>query len=369
MWRFFWTCQAAMCLGRQENGCATLAAPTRSLASARMPLPKSRTKLRNMANRPTPPPEEKSDLGLGRVVSNSRGNRLLNADGSFNVIREGLPWSQAGSLYHDALTTTWPRFLLWTSMVYVGINLVFALCFLMLGADVLAGPGVASLGGRFGQAFFFSVQTFATIGYGSIVANGVLGNTIVTIEALIGLLAQALITGLLFARFARPTMLLQFSSMMLVSPFNAGTGLMFRIANKRRNELIEMEAQVTFSILEEGVGGIGRRYYPLTLERRTVNYFPLAWTIVHPITEDSPLFGLSEAQLDAREAEVMVLLQGTDDTFATRVSSRRSYRSDEIVWGAKFSSVFNESRADGRVAMDLRKLDRYEPAPIAGASR
>jgi inward rectifier potassium channel len=317
-----------------------------------------------MANRPTIPQEEKSDLGLGRVVSNTRGKRLLNADGSFNVIREGLPWSQAGSLYHDALTTTWPRFLMWTAVVYVGINLVFAACFLLLGSDALAGPGVSSLGGRFWQAFFFSVQTFATIGYGSIVANGVMGNAIVTIEALIGLLAQALITGLLFARFARPTMSLQFSSMMLVAPFNDGTALMFRIANKRRNELIEMEAQVTFSILEDGVGGLGRRYYPLTLERRTVNYFPLAWTIVHPIIADSPMFGLTEAQLDEREAEVLVLLQGTDDTFATRVSARRSYRSDEIVWGAKFSSAFSASRTDGRVAMDLRKMDLYAPASL-----
>ncbi|MBL0171113.1 MAG: hypothetical protein IPP90_10330 [Gemmatimonadaceae bacterium] len=320
-----------------------------------------------MSGPATNPQEEKGDLGLGRVVSNTRGRRLLNPDGSFNVVREGLPWSQAGSVYHDALTTTWPKFLAWTAVVYLGINLFFAVCFLVLGPDVLSGAGVAALGGRFWQAFFFSVQTFATIGYGSIIANGVAGNMVVTIEALIGLLAQALITGLLFARFARPTMSLQFSSMALVAPYNTGRALMFRVANKRRNELIEMEAQVSFSILEEGIAGLGRRYHQLSLERRTVNFFPLAWTLVHPITPESPLWNLTERALEEREVEVMVLMQGTDDTFATRVSTRRSYRSEDIVWGAKFASVFNQTRADGRVAMDLMKLDLFEPAEMPEA--
>ena len=314
-----------------------------------------------MATRPNADPhEEKGDLGLGRIVSNARGRRLLNPDGTFNVVREGLPWSQAGSVYHDALTTTWPKFLGWTALVYLGINMFFAACFLLLGPDVLTGAGVVALGGRFWQAFFFSVQTFATIGYGSIVANGVPGNLVVTIEALIGLLAQALITGLLFARFARPTMSLQFSAVALIAPFNDGRALMFRVANKRRNELIEMEAQVSFSILDEGIAGLGRRYHQLALERRTVNFFPLAWTLVHPITPASPLWGITALQLEAREAEVLVLMQGTDDTFATRVSTRRSYRSEDIVWGAKFASVFNSARADGRIAMDLLKLDLFE---------
>jgi len=312
----------------------------------------------------TQPREEKGDLGFGRVVSNTRGPRLLNADGSFNVVREGLPWSQAGSLYHDALTATWPRFLAWTCVVYIGINLFFGLLFDLLGPDALAGPAVERLGGRFWESFFFSVQTFATIGYGSIVANGVAGNMLVTVEALIGLLAQALITGLLFARFARPTMSLQFSSMAVVAPFNGGRALMFRIANKRRNELIEMQAQMTLAMLDEESRSAGRRYYALSLDRDAVNFFPLAWTLVHPITPESPLWGLTPEELHEREAEVLVLLQGTDETFATRVSTRRSYRSDEVVWGAKFRSIFDLTRADGRVAIDLTKLDLYDEAEL-----
>ena len=309
---------------------------------------------------PRPPHEEQGDFGLGRVLSSTRGQRMLNADGTFNVRREGLPWSQAGSVYHDALTASWPRFLAWTLAVYIGINLFFASVYVLLGPDILSGAAVDQLGGRFWQTFFFSVQTFATIGYGTIVANGITGNLVVTLEALIGLLAQALITGLLFARFARPTMSLQYSSMAVIAPFNGGRALMIRIANRRRNELIEMDAQMTLAIMDGAVAGVGRRYLPMVLDRRSVSFFPLAWTMVHPITPASPLWGMSEADLRAREAEVLVLLHGTDETFATRVSSRRSYCGDEIVWGAKFRSVFDTTRSDGRVSIDLTKLDLYD---------
>ncbi|QJR34584.1 hypothetical protein HKW67_03150 [Gemmatimonas groenlandica] len=313
---------------------------------------------------PPPPHEDKGDFGLGRDLSNTRGSRLLNADGTFNVRREGLSWTQGGSLYHDALTVTWGRFLGWTALIYVGINLLFAAVFLLLGNDALSGASVDHSGGLFWRAFFFSVQTFATIGYGTIVANGVAGNLVVTAEALVGLMAQALITGLLFARFARPTMALQFSSVAVIAPFNGGTALMFRIANRRRNELIELEAQVTVTLRDTDSDGGGRRYYPLALDRRAVSFLPTTWTLVHPITADSPLWGMSAGDLHAREAEILVLMHGTDETFATRVSSRRSYRSDELVWGAKFRNILQTSRADGGVSVDLTQIDLHDAVDL-----
>ena len=235
--------------------------------------------------------------------------------------------------------------------------------FLLLGPGVLAGPGVTALGGRIWGAFFFSVQTFATIGYGSIIANGVVGNLVVAAEAFTGLLSQALITGLLFARFARPTMALRYSTVALVAPFQGGRAFMFRVANMRRNELIEIDAKVSFSILDDNKTDPKRTFHPLELERRTVNFLPLSWTLVHPIKPGSPLWGLTADDLERRDAEVLVLMQGTDDTFATRVSSRRSYRSEDIVWDAKFASVFTPSRADGRAAIDMARLDQYELIP------
>jgi inward rectifier potassium channel len=186
---------------------------------------------------------------------------------------------------------------------------------------------------------------------------------LVTAEAFTGLLAQALITGLLFARFARPTMALRYTSLSSRLTRMVARSCFAR-RNKRRNELIEMEAKVSFSILDEDAAGAKRRFHPLALERRSVNFLPLSWTLVHPITPESPLWGLTAADFERRDAEILVLMQGTDDTFATRVSSRRSYRGEDIVWGAKFASVFTATRADGRVGMDMARLDQYESVEL-----
>ena len=155
------------------------------------------------------------------------------------------------------------------------------------------------LGGRFSQSFFFSIQTFATIGYGQIAPNGMAANTVVTIEALVGLMYQALATGLLFARFTRPTAALLFSRSAVVAPYNDGQALMFRIVNRRRNEIIQLEAQVLYSAVEpDNRGGSVRRYLPLALERNKVTFFPLSWTIVHPIDGTSPLAGRTLENLE-----------------------------------------------------------------------
>ena len=151
---------------------------------------------------------------------------------------------------------------------------------------------------RFSQAFFFSIQTFATIGYGQIAPNGMAANGVVTVEALVGLMYQALATGLLFARFTRPTAALLFSSRAVIGPYSDGQGLMFRIVNQRRTEIIELQAQVLFSAMEpDDRGGTVRRYWPLSLERNKVTFFPLSWTIVHPIDSASPLAGRTPEDL------------------------------------------------------------------------
>src|SRR5438046_7160037 len=186
------------------------------------------------------------DLGFGSVVSRESRQRLLNRDGSFNVVREGLGWLATLAPYHLLLSISWLGFIGVVTLLYVVLNLVFAVMFLACGPGALAGPGSQMLGGRFSQAFFFSIQTFATIGYGQVGPNGLAANVIVTIEALVGLMYQALATGLLFARFARPTASILFSRHAVVAPYAGASGLMFRLVNRRRNELIELEAQVLF---------------------------------------------------------------------------------------------------------------------------
>ena len=317
----------------------------------------------NYAAIPTPKgPEEKGDLGFGAVVSTASRKRLLNADGSFNVRRVGLPWSEAVSLYHSALTARWPQFFGWVVLIYVGINVVFGALFALCGDTALVGPGAASMGGTFMRAFYFSVETFATIGYGNISPSGTAPHVLMTVEALVGVLAQALITGLFFARFARPTAAITFSKRAVIAPFRDGKALMIRMANRRKNELIELRASLSFSYLDESTGVAMRRYRPLTLDRAEVTFFPLAWTIVHPITPASPLWNLDADALHAKDVEILLLLTGTDDTFATTVHARTSYKADELDWDTKFNNIFNPPDAEGVMSLDISRLDETLPA-------
>jgi len=301
------------------------------------------------------------DLGFGSVVSRESRQRLLNRDGSFNVVRAGLGFLEGFAPYHQALTISWSGFFGLVVASYVAINLAFALAYLACGPDALVGTGASMMGGRFGQAFFFSVETFATIGYGQIAPNGVPANLVVTIEALVGLMYQALATGLLFARFTRPTAAVIFSDRAVVAPYNDGQALMFRIVNRRRNEIIQLEAQVLLSAMEpDGSGGFVRRYAPLALERNKVTFFPLSWTIVHPIDGGSPLTGRTTQDLERAQAEILVLLTGVDEALEQTVHARSSYRSDEIVWNARFRSMFLTAGSGNRVTVDISRVHEIE---------
>jgi len=212
------------------------------------------------------------------------------------------------------------------------------------------------------RAFFLSVETFATIGYGTLAPRGLAANVIMSIESFVSILAQALITGLVFARFARPTAAVTFSRRAVVAPFKDGRALMIRMANRRKNELIELTATLSYSYVEMVGGESVRRYRPLPLDRAKVTFFPLAWTIVHPITPESPLWGLSPEQLEARDAEFLLLLSGIDDTFAATVHARTSYKTAELDWDHKFTNIFNPSGDDGVLSMDISRLDEVQPA-------
>jgi inward rectifier potassium channel len=303
------------------------------------------------------------DLGFGSVISRESRQRLLNRDGSFNVVREGLGLLERVAPYQNLLTVSWPWFICLITALYLGINVLFAVLFLACGPDALAGPGVHMLGGPFSQAFFFSIQTFATIGYGQIGPNGLAANTLVTIEALVGLMYQALATGLLFARFARPTASILFSRNAIVAPYAGIQSLQFRCANRRRhNEIIQLEAQVLYSAFEtDDRGRLVRRYKFLSLERNNVTFFPLSWTIVHPIDEASPLAGRTREDLERDQAEILVLLSGVDETYEQTVHARTSYRADEIVWSARFKSVFRGTSTAEMLSIDVSRLHDIEP--------
>ena len=307
--------------------------------------------------------EETRDLGFGSIVSHESRQRLLNRDGTFNVSRSGLSFWTSLSVYHALLTMNWGKFLTLLTLFYVGINIVFATAYVSCGPAALDGPASTALNGQFLRAFFFSVQTFATIGYGHVSPVGLAANLIVTLESLIGLLGFALATGLLFARFSRPTARIIFSRNALIAPYHGLNAFEFRITNARSNQIIEVEAKVLFSRFELMDGRSVRRFYPLPLERDKVAFLPLSWTIVHPIDEESPLRGLTEEHMHETNAEFLILLTGIDETFSQTVHTRSSYKAEEMVWGAKFSDIYRRPTADGELTADIRLLHSIEHIP------
>ena len=213
------------------------------------------------------------------------------------------------------------------------------------------------------QAFFFSVHTMSTVGYGNIVPASLGANVLMTAESIVTLLGVALTTGIVFARFSRPTARILFSDFAVVAPYQDSRGLMFRVANRKSTQIIELEANVFFSRMEESDGRTLRRFYELSLERSKVSIFPLAWTVVHPIDKKSPLNTMSEDSCQMGDAEILVLLRGIDETFSQLVHTRSSYKADEIVWNAKFSDIFLRDEAGAILGIDLGRLSEIERLP------
>jgi inward rectifier potassium channel len=324
-----------------------------------------------MASRVEPITEQDlRDLGFGAVVSRESRLRLLNRDGSFNVERKGRSFLDSLSPYHVLLTMPWRWFFVIGIGCYLLANAIFAGLYLACGANALLSstPGIQQ--NAFWRAFFFSVETISTIGYGNIVPVTVAANVIVTLEAVTGLIGFAIATGLLFARFSRPTAKVLFSSHAIIAPYQNIDALEFRVANARSNELIEITAKVVLSRFEEVDGVHTRRYFPLKLEREGVVFLPLTWTVVHPIDENSVLYGETVESLRDSAAEILVLLKAFDETFSTIVQTRTSYSFDDVVWGARFANAFmadaervaKRSQRNGKIAVDMRLFDIIEPA-------
>ncbi|MEM6772092.1 MAG: ion channel, partial [Bacteroidota bacterium] len=286
-------------------------------------------------------------------VARKPGTRLINNDGTFNVVRKGRSfWTP----YQNLVEMSWSRFLLVMVLAYVIINVVFAVGFLLIGRDSLTGLSpTSSFGEWFLGAFFFSVQTFTTVGYGGMAPVGTAANALAAFEALFGWTALAVATGLFYARFARPTRLVLFSDQAIIAPYRDGIrSLQFRIANQRDTHLINVHARLVLTWLEDG----RRRFAPLALERDTVPLFPLNWTIVHPIDEDSPIYGWNEKDYCRRQSELLIKVEGYDEIYAQAVHINNSYLHDEIVWNARFQPMYFEREHTTELHLD--RIGHYE---------
>jgi inward rectifier potassium channel len=305
--------------------------------------------------------EDSRDLGFGSRLAAERGLRFLNRDGTFNVRRVGLGYLRSLSAYHALLNISWTRFFLLSAVAYFATNTLFGAAYLLCGPGALAGSKAIGPVARFAEAFFFSVQTLGTIGYGVLSPNGLAANLVSAVEALFGLMGFALLTGLLFSRFSRPTPHVAFSRQAVVAPFRGGQAFMFRVANERSNQLTDVQARIILTRMEGPPGARARKFHLLNLDRPGVVFFPLHWVVVHPIDETSPFWGLTPEEFLAQDTEVLILLSAMDETFFQTVHVRSSYKAHEVAWNMKFSDMFLRTE-DGLVGIDMGKLHDIEPA-------
>ena len=296
------------------------------------------------------------DPGLGEKYF-QKTKRIINNDGTFNVTKHGAGFNYK-DIYQYLINISWTKFFLIVLSVYVSLNFVFAFLYYLVGVEDLAGSAGNNLN-NFLDAFFFSAQTLTTVGYGGISPKGLIVNIISALEALNGLMCFALITGLLYGRFSRPSARILFSNKAIIAPYRGITSLQFRIANQRHNTLMEIEAKVLLVQIEKIENQYNRKYFDLKLERNSVYFFPLTWTIVHPIDEDSPFYGKSEAEIKAFESEILILIKGFDDTFSQIVHSRFSYTANEVIWNAKFIRAFNNEE-NGEIIFNIDDIHKYE---------
>ena len=257
--------------------------------------------------------------------------------GTRGMPTSGLPQDRWRDSYHYLLTMPLWAFFATMAAAFLAINALFAVLYLL---DPTGISGAAP--GSFEDAFFFSVQTLGTLGYGVMAPRSLYENVVVTAEVFVGLFNLAVATGLLFARISRPTARIMFSNVAVVTPFEGMPTFVFRAANRRRNLVVE--AEVSVNLLRDVTtleGESMRRFDELKMLRARTPLFFLTWTVMHPIDEASPLWGETAESLKAKQAEIVVVMKGLDETFVSTIHARTSYTPDQIVWGRRLADIFS----------------------------
>jgi inward rectifier potassium channel len=301
-----------------------------------------------------------NDTGFGTNASNY-GGRFINRDGTFNLQKEGVSFLNRFSIYHKMLSMPGWKFISLLVVAYFLINVVYSVIYLLVGLEGLQGVAAVTAWAKWKEAFFFSAETFTTVGYGRVNPVGDGANVVAAIEAMSGWLSFALATGLIFGRFSRPKSFLLFSDLALVSPYRGKTALMFRFAPYKDNHtLTDVQIRVNIGLkMMQDNGAIEYVYYDLNLERTKVESLPMNWTVVHPIDEQSPLQGFVTEDMAEADVELYVLIRGFDDVYSNVVQQRTSYTYNEIRFDAKFVPMYRESE-DGRTTiLELHKLNEY----------
>ncbi len=301
-----------------------------------------------------------NDTGFGSSTS-AVGGRFINKDGSFNVRKEGVPIRYSFSVYHSMLNMRRWKFISVIVVFFLVINLFFTGLYLLAGFQQLQGILGLTAWEKLKEVYFFSTETFTTVGYGRINPVGDWANLIAAIEAMCGFLSFAIATGLIYGRFSKPRANLIFSNHALISPYKGMTGLMFRFASFKQNHMltnVEVTVTMGLQIFENDVPTY--KFYSLPLERNRVDSLPMNFTVVHPIDENSPISGFGYEDLKTADAEIYVLVRAFDDVYSNIVLQRTSYTFEEIKFNAKFISMYRESQDKNTTILEIDKLNEYQ---------
>jgi inward rectifier potassium channel len=300
-------------------------------------------------------PENKGDDFGYTNQADQNSKRVINKNGSFNLVRVG----EQKSLFHALVTMPWWQFIMVIVGTYVMVNMIFASIYLVCDFHGIGMTSDYEVTSPFLIASFFSVQTLTTVGYGSLYPLSETVSLVASVEALTGLMIFAIFTGLMYGRFSKPFHGIRFSKNMVYAPFKQNYALMFRVANQRSHNLTELEARILMSVVVNDNGRRTRKYQVLELENSRITYFPLNWTLVHYIDEKSPLYGMSKTDFEGTDLEMMIMIKGYNETAAQSFHAKSSYTVNEIVWNAKFKVPYH-FREDWVTVFVLDKIDDYE---------
>ncbi|MFC6878049.1 ion channel [Flavobacterium myungsuense] len=295
--------------------------------------------------------------------ANNYGGRFLNKDGSANVSKRGMNIFSRISWHHTMIELPSWKFLTILFAFYIVINFIFAFGYYCIGIEYLNGidPSGSELY-KFWKAFFFSTQTFTTVGYGHISPNGILSSALAATEALIGLLSFGIATGLFFGRFSKPTAYLKFSHNAIIAPYGEISALMLRTTPYKNTNFTDAEVKMTLGMQVEEDGKMTNKFYALDLELSKINLLTLSWTLVHPITENSPLYKFTKEDFENIEGEIMVFIKTFDNMFSAVVNTSTSYTFKEVIYGAKFEIMYSQNKS--KTILHLDKLDSYHKVDI-----
>lgn len=306
-----------------------------------------------------------NDTGFGPNAS-SYGGRFINRDGSFNLKREGISFLNRFSIFQQMQALPRWKFLLIIVSFFVAINLLFTIIYVLIGIDQFTGVVGNTYWAKLKEIYYFSTETFTTVGYGRVNPLGDAANIVAGFEAMSGFVSFAILTGLIYGRFAKPRPFLAFSDYALVSPFHENTALMFRFATyKDHHALTNVNIKLSLAAREENDKGESMyKFYDLKLERDKVDNLPMNWTVVHPIDEESPLFGFTYEDAINADLELYVLITGFDEVYSSPVLQRTSYTYQEMKFNARFEPMYRESDDGKTTILEMHKLNAVRELPI-----